>query len=390
MVYPTPGFVVKNSFLEFEESPPQGQEPRRGRSQSDSDLCHASWQVTVSGFAGPSQPGNGRYKKLGDLAGRPCFKLMAGRLDVFIYCVEGTWCIGPDMASRELQWAKMPGGAGLPPVGLWEVDSNHASGVVEVSWDLDLPPPADFAGGSAARGPEDRPRRRSHTVDHGQVARGSGQEPAVAPGHEPGAAAEPGEENEEEEKAPAQAAAAFVEAEATTVLLENLPVQYTRDLLVETMNGEGFAASFDFVYLPMDLVNKAGNGYALVNFVSHEQAVRALQHFEGFTQWKAWTPNACTASWSRFHQGLAAHVERYRNSPVMHDKVPDVCKPTVFRDGRAVPFPAPTRRLRFPRLRPKKGAPTRDRCWDCGSTLVGSYATPTMVPVSCIRCAVCG
>jgi hypothetical protein len=44
-------------------------------------------------------------------------------------------------------------------------------------------------------------------------------------------------------------------------------------------------------------------------------------------------------------------VERLRNSPVMHERVPEVYKPALFVNGLAVSFPAPTRRIRAPRGR---------------------------------------
>jgi len=53
------------------------------------------------------------------------------------------------------------------------------------------------------------------------------------------------------------------------------------------------------------------------------------------------------------HQGLPAHIDRYRNSPVMHESVEDEYKPAVFSPGtgdRAV-FPPPTKKLRVPRIR---------------------------------------
>merc|ERR1711916_247075 len=50
-------------------------------------------------------------------------------------------------------------------------------------------------------------------------------------------------------------------------------------------------------------------------------------------------------------QGLEDNVERYRNSPVMHEAVPAQYKPLLFDGGVPVAFPAPTKSIRFPRLR---------------------------------------
>jgi hypothetical protein len=48
--------------------------------------------------------------------------------------------------------------------------------------------------------------------------------------------------------------------------------------------------------------------------------------FFGFPSWDicfSVTRQVCEVRWSGPHQGLEAHVERYRNSPVMHKSVPD-------------------------------------------------------------------
>jgi len=58
--------------------------------------------------------------------------------------------------------------------------------------------------------------------------------------------------------------------------------------------------------------------------------------------------HVCEVSWSGPHQGFKAHVERYRNSPVMHRSVPDAYKPIIFQDGVRQDFPRPTRKIKAP------------------------------------------
>jgi len=137
----------------------------------------------------------------------------------------------------------------------------------------------------------------------------------------------------------------------TTVMLRNLPAGYSRDMLVLLMNRYGFEACFDFVYIPINFRTQAMFGYAFVNFVDEPQAQRARQVFEGFTDWGVQTDKVCEVSWSDMHQGLLAHVNRYRSSPVMHESVPDEYKPAVYSQGKRVAFPAPTKRIRVPRIR---------------------------------------
>lgn len=127
--------------------------------------------------------------------------------------------------------------------------------------------------------------------------------------------------------------------------------RYSRDMLVALMNRYGFEASFDFVYIPINFRTQAMFGYAFVNFVDELKALRARRIFEGFTEWGVETDKVCEVSWSDMHQGLLAHVNRYRSSPVMHESVPDEYKPAVYSQGQRVAFPAPTKRIRVPRIR---------------------------------------
>jgi hypothetical protein len=137
--------------------------------------------------------------------------------------------------------------------------------------------------------------------------------------------------------------------ELTTLMLRNIPNDYTREMLLALLDSEGFATKYDFVYLPMDFNRKASLGYAFVNFVSQADAELAKSVLDGFTAWKVQSPKTCKACWVESHQGLEAHIERYRSSPVMHHTVPEEFKPIVFRNGVRVPFPAPTKRVRKPR-----------------------------------------
>lgn len=150
----------------------------------------------------------------------------------------------------------------------------------------------------------------------------------------------------------------------TTVMLRNLPNQYTRTMLLNLIDSGGFAALYDFVNLPVDFKSGSSLGYAFVNFVNTEVAKRFQQKFDGFSDWIIPSRKVCGVTWSGPHQGLQAHIERYRNSPVMHESVSDTYKPIIFKDGQRIPFPPPTRKLRAPRVRayrPGQGGPDGNR-----------------------------
>jgi hypothetical protein len=136
-------------------------------------------------------------------------------------------------------------------------------------------------------------------------------------------------------------------AQPTSVMLRNLPLDLTRDMFLEMLNREGFMGDYDIIYLPRDFKTEANLGYAFVNLLDHDSAVRMQEHFSGFRRWSLRSAKKCETAWSS-HQGLAEYVDRYRNNPVMHESVPDDFKPAFFRKGVHVDFPAPTRKLKSP------------------------------------------
>jgi hypothetical protein len=137
----------------------------------------------------------------------------------------------------------------------------------------------------------------------------------------------------------------------TTVMLRNLPREYSRDMLLEMLDECGFCGKYDFVYMPIDFVRKASLGYAFINLVSVEVVMEFWNTFDGYENWKIESAKTCRVSWSDPHQGLEEHVNRYRNSPLMHEDVPDDVRPVLFQGGVRIAFPAPTKSLRAPRLR---------------------------------------
>merc|ERR1719265_6906 len=142
----------------------------------------------------------------------------------------------------------------------------------------------------------------------------------------------------------------------TTVMLRNMPNNYTRDMLLELVDAMGFEACYDFAYLPVDFKSQAGLGYAFINFVTPDEAQRCFEQFEGFSDWKVPSEKVCTVTWGSPYQGLEAHVERYQNSPVMHHSIPDEWKPVLFdHEGRRIAFPPPTKAIKTPKVRTPTG-----------------------------------
>lgn len=135
----------------------------------------------------------------------------------------------------------------------------------------------------------------------------------------------------------------------TTIMLRRLPNNYTRDCLLELLRSLGFAGRFDFLYFPIDFTTRAALGYAFVNLRTPQDALDMWERMDGFTRWTLPSNKVCEVSWSEPHQGLASYVSRYRNSPLMHESVPDEYRPVLFNENGRMPFPPATRKVRAPR-----------------------------------------
>jgi hypothetical protein len=148
----------------------------------------------------------------------------------------------------------------------------------------------------------------------------------------------------------------------TTVVMRNIPNNMSRDMLLNLIDAEGFKGSYDFVYLPLDFKAMVGLGYSFINFINSEEAVRFQEHFLGFCNWSSHSDKVCHVTWSESLQGRDAHIERYRNSPVMHESMADGCKPVLYKDGERTAFPEPTKRIRVPRQRPPMAGKPMRKC----------------------------
>lgn len=128
----------------------------------------------------------------------------------------------------------------------------------------------------------------------------------------------------------------------TSLRICGLREDFTRAQIVQLLQREGFGEQFDFVYMPSDFATGRCFGYAFVNFCSAAAAANAQEVFDSHEEF--------TVGWADT-QGLSAYVQRFRNSPVMHPKIPDEAKPAMFRQGSRAVFPAPTRHIQAPRLK---------------------------------------
>lgn len=130
----------------------------------------------------------------------------------------------------------------------------------------------------------------------------------------------------------------------TTAMMRNLPCHMTRTSLTKMLDKAGFAGCYDFIYMPVDFRTSLSMGYAFVNMVSEGEFHRLTSAFQSFSNWPLKSAKVCSVSPSQT-QGLAANLERYQNSPVMGDEVPEKYKPVLFVNSQKVAFPKPTKVL---------------------------------------------
>lgn len=138
----------------------------------------------------------------------------------------------------------------------------------------------------------------------------------------------------------------------TTVILRNIPDDYTRAALLQTLITAGFGERIDFLYLPLNFGTNQIFGYAFINFVQPDDALRFLAHFQGFRAWASACSHAgAFVEWSGERQGLEGQIERYRNSGMMHKSIVDEAKPILLQRGVRVDFPEPTQAVKPLRVR---------------------------------------
>lgn len=353
---PNPRLVVRNTFLElFDDTPvlgPMG----GGRPRAQTDL------TDVAGSSLPAQvrPSGGSSRRHGRHETTP-----AGTFPNY-----GFGGLGPvfEDGTPGAPWMGQPPFPMVPPFGpgfppMMPPPWDYPAGVLPPGypglppWGFPGQPSTSASGASAAsdhRSSRERKGRGAAAKDDlsSHSAAGSG---AKLPSRQ---AAESGPKSvafrrEDGDGAPRDLSGNIIPTEIlTTVMLRNVPNKYTQSMLLSLLGEHGFDNLYDFVYLPMDFRNGVNLGYAFVNLLTHLDAVRGMETFQGFSSWSMDSAKVCEVSWAHPHQGFEEHVERYRNSPVMHTTMPDEYKPMVFKDGERAPFPPPTKAIRAPKLRP--------------------------------------
>lgn len=206
---------------------------------------------------------------------------------------------------------------------------------------------------------DDATTRETVLASDGDGCRGASQGPgqlgcvpaATLPAPASGRPAELGQSGRH---ASASVAGELSSAERTTLVLKGLPSACTREMLRGLLDLMGLGQCYDFMYLPVNFKTWRFFRYGVVNFATGSDALRALALLRGRVCWPGAEAAELHAEWYGKAQGLAAHVQQYRDSPVMHHTVPDDFKPILLQRGVRVTFPPPTAVILAPQGRGRR------------------------------------
>lgn len=131
----------------------------------------------------------------------------------------------------------------------------------------------------------------------------------------------------------------------TTVMMKNIPNQYTQRMLYDVCKMHGFEGCIDLLYLPMNFSTKGpkakqGNmGYSFLNFIDPQFAVEFKQIFDQckLPHFRARRNLEC--SFSKV-QGFIWNLKKLRSSNVTSEHCPPEFQPLIFdrNTGLEIPF----------------------------------------------------
>jgi hypothetical protein len=117
----------------------------------------------------------------------------------------------------------------------------------------------------------------------------------------------------------------------TTVMLRHIPNKYSQAGLLGELNRVGFAGRYDFFYLPMDVHNRTNVGYAFINFLTPQDAVRFSRVLTNYKFQQHSSQKIATVSPAHI-QGLVRNLFHFSNRAVSQSR--DIqYRPIVVRNG---------------------------------------------------------
>lgn len=107
-----------------------------------------------------------------------------------------------------------------------------------------------------------------------------------------------------------------IERPPITMMIRNIPYRYKQQELMEELEGLGFEGSFDFFFTPTDFSSMRTLGYAFINFVSAEWAMRCQNELEGhiFAKYQQKSRKKVAAVSAARLQGFQPNLRHYKEA----------------------------------------------------------------------------
>mmetsp|Transcript_21637 Transcript_21637/g.47860 ORF Transcript_21637/g.47860 Transcript_21637/m.47860 type:complete len:533 (+) Transcript_21637:110-1708(+) len=122
--------------------------------------------------------------------------------------------------------------------------------------------------------------------------------------------------------------------QSTTVMIRNIPNEYTQDELIQEVTGIiGSPDVFDFFYLPWDSQTNGNVGYAFVNFHDSPNAQKAVKVFSNY-RFQQHDSKKVGKVLPAHIQGLENNLRHLQDRAVVHGNHP--CSPVVMWRGRKI------------------------------------------------------
>ena len=97
----------------------------------------------------------------------------------------------------------------------------------------------------------------------------------------------------------------------TTVLIRNIPIKFSYEILIETLND--FNGKYDCLFMPFDYEKNGNKGYAFINFVNPLHILYFYEKFNG-KKWLYFESSICELNYACF-QGIneiQKHAKNYK------------------------------------------------------------------------------
>mmetsp|Transcript_65062 Transcript_65062/g.121210 ORF Transcript_65062/g.121210 Transcript_65062/m.121210 type:complete len:645 (+) Transcript_65062:97-2031(+) len=114
----------------------------------------------------------------------------------------------------------------------------------------------------------------------------------------------------------AEASGGPTEQQITTMMLKNIPCRKSQEEVMMHVDQKGYAGRYDFFYLPRDVKFRANLGYAFINFITQEDALRFQAEMNGYRFVGSGSSKACSVVPAHV-QGLMNNLAAFKRTEVM-------------------------------------------------------------------------